>query len=132
MHIVFIALVVFVSGVSADERDGLRFIVKRNPVPGAVNNSPTPPADDLLSTQTSELKLAGAALLRFYQVFISTQDVPSCPFEPTCSEYAKQAVYTYGLLAGSIMAVDRYQRCNGLDLGIYPRDPVTGRFIDPP
>lgn len=124
--------VILAAGVSADERDSLRFIVRLNPVPGAIDGGQRAPADDSLLKQTSELKLVGAALIRFYQVFISPQDAPSCPFNPTCSEYGKQAIYKYGLVRGVIMAADRFQRCNGLSARFYPRDPATGRLIDPP
>jgi uncharacterized protein len=117
-------------GACADDRDSLRFILKFNPVPGR-EAAPRVAPESFLN-QTSELKMAGAALVRFYQVFISPQDIPSCPFDPTCSEYGKQAIEKYGLLAGVILAADRYQRCNGLSSRFYPRDPANGRLIDPP
>ena len=45
-----------------------------------------------------------------------------CKFEPSCSEYAKQAIETYGSLKGSLMAVSRLLRCNPLNSGGY--DPI--------
>lgn len=80
----------------------------------------------------NELKLIGAALLGLYRTFISTQDIPSCPFNPTCGEYARQAIERYGIVIGLIMAADRYQRCNGLSARYYQRDEETGRLLDPP
>ncbi len=137
-----IFLLTATSPLSADERDCLRFIVRLNPVPADAGGAPgasaarvahhQTPADDRLFAQTSELTLAGASLIRFYQLFISPQDASACPFEPTCSEYAKQAVYTYGFAAGVVMAADRLQRCHGLGGRFYPRDPDSGRLIDPP
>jgi putative membrane protein insertion efficiency factor len=125
-------LVCLLSALAAfsDDKDSLRFILKFNPVPGRAGAPRVAPESFL--NQTSELKMAGAALVRFYQVFISPQDIPACPFDPTCSEYGKQAVMKYGLLAGIILAADRYQRCNGLSSRFYPRDPASGRLIDPP
>jgi putative membrane protein insertion efficiency factor len=127
--LIFVCLLTALSAI-ADDKDSLRFILKHNPVPGQAAAPRVAPESFL--TQTSELKMAGSALVRFYQVFISPQDIPSCPFDPTCSEYAKRAVMKYGLLAGVILAADRYQRCNGLSSRFYPRDPASGRLIDPP
>ena len=113
----------------ADEKAGLRFITRFNPPAAAPEQEP--PTEDFFY-QTNALKLIGASLLRFYQVFISPQDVPSCPFTPTCAEYARQAVSRYGLIVGTVMAADRYQRCNGCGARFYPVDGETGRLIDPP
>jgi putative membrane protein insertion efficiency factor len=85
-----------------------------------------------LSQSTSELEMAAALLLRAYQVFLSSQDGPRCQFTPSCSEYARLAIRRHGLLAGLLMASDRYQRCNGLDRERYPLDPRTGKRLDPP
>lgn len=35
-----------------------------------------------------------------------------CCFEPTCSEYCKQAIMKYGLLQGLVIFVKRLRRCN--------------------
>jgi uncharacterized protein len=127
--LIFVCLLTALSAI-ADDKDSLRFILKFNPIPTAAA-APHPRAEPIFN-QTNELKMAGSALVRFYQVFISPQDIPSCPFAPTCSEYAKQAIEKYGLLAGVILAAARYQRCNGLSSRFYPRDPAGGRLIDPP
>jgi putative membrane protein insertion efficiency factor len=85
-----------------------------------------------LSQSTSELEMAAALLLRCYQVFLSSQDGPRCQFTPSCSEYARIVIRRHGLLAGLLMASDRYQRCNGLEKERYPLDPRTGKRLDPP
>lgn len=36
----------------------------------------------------------------------------SCRFIPTCSDYAIEAIDTYGLFKGGIMAIKRTLRCN--------------------
>jgi len=36
----------------------------------------------------------------------------SCRFEPTCSQYAKEAINKYGLIIGLIMATKRLLRCH--------------------
>ncbi len=112
-----------------DDRASLRFIVRHNPVPDA---AAPPPEAAPFPRHTNELALAGESLVRLYQTFISPMDAPSCPFTPTCSEYARQAVEQYGLVVGMIKAADRYQRCNGLGTRLYPREEGTQRLVDPP
>lgn len=34
--------------------------------------------------------------IRFYQVCITPYTPPSCRFQPTCSEYARQAILKHG------------------------------------
>lgn len=34
-----------------------------------------------------------------------------CNFEPSCSEYTKQAVLRYGLIKGAVLGVKRVNRC---------------------
>jgi len=61
--------------------------------------------------------------IRFYQRHISEHTPPRCRFYPTCSNYALEAIETYGALRGGLMAVGRFLRCNILFPGGY--DPVT-------
>ena len=50
--------------------------------------------------------------IRFYRKFISPHTPPSCRFQPTCSEYAYEAVDKYGILKGGRLAIWRILRCN--------------------
>jgi putative membrane protein insertion efficiency factor len=45
-----------------------------------------------------------------------------CRFQPTCSEYAKISINTYGSIKGSFLAIKRILRCN--PFGSYGYDPV--------
>ena len=45
-----------------------------------------------------------------------------CRFQPTCSQYAIDALEEYGLFKGSFMALKRILRCN--PFGKYGYDPV--------
>lgn len=61
-------------------------------------------------------------LIRFYQKAISPMFPPCCRFQPTCSEYAIEALKKYGVLKGSRKAIWRILRCNPFCKGGY--DPV--------
>ena len=60
--------------------------------------------------------------IRFYQVCITPYTPPSCRFQPTCSEYARQAILKHGPFKGLALAVWRILRCNPLGGSGY--DPV--------
>ena len=68
-------------------------------------------------------------LLRAYKFAISPCFGAACRYQPTCSEYAMEAVDRYGVARGSLMAIMRVLRCNPLAEG--GLDPVvqaeTGR-----
>lgn len=59
--------------------------------------------------------------IRIYQKF-SRYTPRSCRYEPTCSEYAVQAIEKYGPIKGAGMAVWRILRCNPWSAGGF--DPV--------
>lgn len=62
------------------------------------------------------------AMIRGYQKFISPMFRPCCRFQPTCSQYAIEAIGKYGAFKGGAMAVWRVLRCNPFCRGGY--DPV--------
>ncbi len=45
-----------------------------------------------------------------------------CKFEPTCSEYSKQAIERYGVIRGTWKGLKRFIRCNPFSKGGY--DPL--------
>lgn len=61
-------------------------------------------------------------LLGIYKAMVSPFLPPACRFEPTCSEYAKQAVEKYGALRGTWMGIRRILRCQPFCKGGH--DPV--------
>lgn len=60
--------------------------------------------------------------IRLYRKYISPLKAPSCRFNPTCSQYAIDAIEKYGALKGGFMAIKRILRCNPFNKGGY--DPV--------
>jgi putative membrane protein insertion efficiency factor len=62
------------------------------------------------------------AALRFYKSAISPWLPPACRFQPTCSEYAMEAIEMHGLAAGSWLAIRRLARCHPFSRGGF--DPV--------
>ena len=63
-------------------------------------------------------------VVRVYQRLISPLFPASCRYTPTCSEYARQALLSHGLLRGTWLAVRRVLRCHPwADGGV---DPVPG------
>ena len=64
----------------------------------------------------------GAALIRGYQRFVSPAFPPRCRFNPSCSQYALEAVERYGLVLGSWYGVKRLAKCHPFHRGGY--DPL--------
>lgn len=67
-------------------------------------------------------KYTGIGLILFYQFCISPLLPKSCRYQPTCSEYAIQAIFKYGIIYGSYLALRRILRCHPFGKSGY--DPV--------
>ena len=71
------------------------------------------------------------ATLRLYRAVLSPMLMglygPACRFEPSCSEYAHQAIAEYGVLRGTMIAARRLARCR--PLGGHGYDPIPARPI---
>jgi len=88
--------------------------------------------ESALVAKSEEFKTVKDLLLtkiEFYQREISPllQEANSgkqiCKFEPSCSEYAKQAIKKHGAAKGTAMAAYRLARCNPLSEG--GSDPIV-------
>jgi uncharacterized protein len=73
------------------------------------------------------VRKALVAPIRGYQRFISPALPRSCKYHPSCSEYAVQAIRTYGVLRGLVLAAWRVLRCNPWSHGGV--DPVEAQTI---
>ena len=60
--------------------------------------------------------------IRLYQATLSRLLPGRCRFYPTCSEYAVEALTTYGLLRGGFLALRRITRCHPFHAGGF--DPL--------
>ena len=73
-------------------------------------------------------------LVHFYRLFISPILVPSCRFQPTCSEYALEAVRHHGPICGLVLFLRRISRCHPIEsLGAgHGFDPVPVEILRGP
>ena len=64
-------------------------------------------------------------LIRAYQLVLSPLLGSNCRYQPTCSEYAREAIARYGALRGGALALRRIGRCHPWGGAGY--DPVPDR-----
>jgi uncharacterized protein len=76
---------------------------------------------------TSPARLIIIGPIRAYQRLLSPALPRRCKYYPTCSAYAVQAIETYGILRGAILAVWRLLRCNPFSRGGY--DPISAQTL---
>jgi putative membrane protein insertion efficiency factor len=92
-------------------------------IPQDIPEHRSPPLSDLPITAGNLPRLILLAFIRLYQKTLSrTLPTDTCRFYPTCSHYGYQAIFKYGALKGSGMAIHRVFRCNPFNPGGY--DPV--------
>jgi putative membrane protein insertion efficiency factor len=73
------------------------------------------------------LRAAAVLPIRVYQRVISPALPQRCRYHPSCSEYAVQAIESYGILRGALLAAWRLLRCNPFSRGGY--DPVGAQTL---
>lgn len=77
------------------------------------------------------LRRLAVSIINLYQKTLSPDHGPlkvfggTCRFQPTCSEYTKQAVERFGVLRGLVLGAKRISRCHPLTVGGYDPVPTT-------
>lgn len=92
-----------------------------NPTIASPSPRPTPSA---LSRVARTVAVAPVVI---YQRAISPALPRRCKYEPTCSRYAVDAIRSYGVLRGVVLAAWRVLRCNPWSCGGY--DPVQAQRV---
>lgn len=87
--------------------------------------SPSPRASN--SAIARAARALAIAPLVVYQKAISPVLPSRCKYEPTCSRYAIEAIGSYGVLRGIVLAGWRLLRCNPWSDGGY--DPVQSQRV---
>ena len=64
-------------------------------------------------------------IIKFYQFFISPWLGKNCCYLPTCSEYAKEAITTFGVIKGILLTMKRLIRCHPFSDGGYDPLPIN-------
>jgi uncharacterized protein len=77
---------------------------------------------DLCGKMFLGMKYLVLDMLALYKAFLSPFFPPACRFEPTCSQYASDAVEKYGAIRGTWMGLWRILRCQPFCKGGH--DPV--------
>jgi hypothetical protein len=67
------------------------------------------------------------ALVRFYRRFLSPLLPAACRFEPTCSQYALDAIEMHGAFKGGWLTLRRLLRCQPFSRGGFDPVPVPGK-----
>lgn len=72
------------------------------------------------------VRIAAVGLVELYRLTLSPLLMAmfgaACRFEPSCSAYARQALWQHGLLRGGWLTLERLGRCH--PLGGHGYDPV--------
>ncbi len=89
--------------------------------------SPGMPSGPSASRALRVARTVATAPIVLYQKLISPALPRRCKYEPTCSRYAVEAIRTFGVGRGVVLAVWRLLRCNPWSYGGY--DPVDAQRL---
>ena len=68
-------------------------------------------------------------LVRGYQLLLRPLLPAACRFQPSCSEYAREALSSHGVIRGGWLTLRRLARCHPFHPGGY--DPPPGALTRP-
>lgn len=89
--------------------------------------------EDRLSSVPRSLPLRISLLaLRFYKTYLSILFAGNCRFDPTCSQYAYEAIERFGVARGIWLGLKRLGRCHPLSrrFGYDPVPEVSDEAVD--
>lgn len=92
--------------------------------------------DSLINqNEISIIEQSSFRLIKSWQSISYNSSKLNCQFYPSCSNYYALATNNFGVLGGSIRAVDRFIRCNPAAVGYHLQNPNSefnsdGRLID--
>ncbi len=85
-----------------------------------------------LTRSTNEIEATAAIFYSVYKNYISTQDMGSCVFHPSCSTYAIESLQNDNPLKAYLKVFDRLTRCHTFSTpGQYKPYKNTGLLYDP-
>ena len=90
--------------------------------PGAADRAPGPKGGSAGVRIHQMVVRPFLLLIDLYRILVSPLLPPSCRFQPTCSEYAREALLRHGLWRGGRLAIWRILRCHPFRTGGW--DPV--------
>ncbi|HPI19863.1 MAG TPA: membrane protein insertion efficiency factor YidD [Candidatus Kapabacteria bacterium] len=67
-------------------------------------------------------------LIKMYKLLLSPLFLNSCRFYPSCSDYAYEAIQTFGCIKGSFLAFKRIMKCHPFHPGGYDPVPTKHHF----
>ncbi|MFC1915564.1 membrane protein insertion efficiency factor YidD [Chloroflexota bacterium] len=68
------------------------------------------------------MKRLALGLIKLYQLTLSQVMLPSCRYNPSCSQYTYEAIMKFGFFKGTWLGARRLVRCHPFHEGGY--DPV--------
>jgi putative membrane protein insertion efficiency factor len=80
---------------------------------------------------SNPLEFVFASLFVGYKYLLSSQDMGSCVFYPSCSVYGIESIKKKGIILGTINTFDRLTRCHPFASSNYLFDPVKMKLYDP-
>jgi len=66
------------------------------------------------------------SLVKGYRCYVSPLFLPSCRFQPTCSQYSLEALEKFGAFWGTYLSLKRILSCHPFHPGGY--DPVPDKI----